>query len=375
MADIPSRFDSHLWSSAVAGQIDRLSAAAAAAIGKPQEVIVAETVIVEHLNPLAAIGPKQHAGIDTLTVGAVTVMRVDHEDGFFTLSAWPTAHTGVFNLVSGVPASSRRWDMVDRWINNAAPQVVRCFLDHTDFLDIGTALAEHADVEVQRLTGRMRQDWSGYSRSFPALSGNALRPDPREIVAEAEGHGAAVRSMHLHVGGVVDVAIRRQAGASFVHGDFDVFENRVLDRLALAAHRRRDLMANRQRVVHEAPKQPIEIRLTHERLNDADDTGEVLAELGAASHNLAFAVYHRNPYLHVAVMDERDGSDYDVFVTRPNAIEIHPGYRATLGSFTRLTQILSDRFEARAVVEEASEEPLSFYDFVDANADDHDTRA
>lgn len=376
MADaVASRFDSHLWRSAVAGQIESLSAIADLAIGKPQEVIVAETLIVEDLNPLAVIGPKQRGGIDVVSVGAVTVMHVAHEDGFFTLSAWPTAHTGVFQLVSGVPASSRRWDMVDRWISNAAPKVVRCFLDHNDFLDIGTALAEHADVEVQRLTGRMRQDWSGYSRSFPALAGDALRPDPREIVAEAEGHGAAVRSMHLHVGEVVDVAIRRQAGATFVHGDFEVFENRVLNRLALAAHRRRSLMADRQRVVHEAPKQPIEIRLTHDRLNDAEDTGEVLAELGAASHNLAFAVYHRNPYLHVAVMDERDGSNYDVFVTRPNAIEIHPGYRATLGSLTRLTQILSDRFEASAVVEEATEEPLSFYDFVDTNADDYDTWA
>jgi len=245
---------------------------------------------------------------------------------------------------------------------------VRCFLDHADFLDIGIALSEHADVEVQRLTGRMRSDRSGYGRSFPALTGDDLRPDPREIVKQAEGHGAAVRTMHLHVGDVADVVIRRQAGATFVHGDVEVFEQRILNRLAVAAHRRRELMSNRQRVIDQVPKQPILVRLSTPMLSDATATGYMLDELAVSSHRLSYAVLHRNPYLHVSVLDEDDGSNYDVFVTRPDAIEIHPGFRATLGSLTRLAQALGDRFEAEALVEEPFDRPESFYELVDSAA-------
>jgi len=366
-----SRFDSILWDQALAGTIDPLSKVAALAIGKPQEHIVAETLIVEGANPLDVVRPKDPSGVETRTVGSVSVMKVDDENGPFTVSAWPATYDGVFHLVGGVPATDTRWGKVDRWIANAAPRAVRCFLDHADFLDIGTALSEHADVEVQRLTGRMRSDRSGYGRSFPALAGSALRPDPREIVKQAEDHGAAVRTMHLHVGDVADVVIRRQAGATFVHGDFAVFEQRILNRLALAAHRRRELMTNRQRVIDQAPKQPIEIRLSTPMLADAAATGQVIEELSLAHNHLSYAVLHRNPYLHVSVMDETDGSNYDIFVTRPDTIEIHPGFRASLGSLTRLAQVLGDRFEADSVREEPVDVPESFYDLVDSAADGH----
>lgn len=361
-----SRFDASLWTLTQAGDLPPLADVVRTAQGKPQEHIVFETVIVEDENPVEALRPSKDAVTTTKSAGSVTVMHVTHEAGAFTISAWPTAYEGVFHLVGGVPAADKRWSKADRWINNAAPRVVRCFLDHDDFTDIGTALSEHAEVEVQRLTGRMRVGHSGYGRSFPALAGDDLRPDHIEIIAEAEQHGAAVRTMHLHVGDAVDVAIRRSAGATFVHGEFDVFEASVLNRLALAAHNRRELMRNRQRVVNQKPKRPIQIRLATPTFHDAQATGEVLKELAVASHHVSYAVMHRNPYLHVALTDDTDGSNYDLFITRPDTIELHPGYRASLGSLTRISQALGDRFEALALGEEPTPEPVSFYDLIDS---------
>lgn len=364
-----TRFDAAMWDFAQARDMPSLAAVVRAAEGKPQEHIVFETVIVEHDNPTEVIRPKNDAHCSVRSVGAVSVMHVDDESGPFTMSAWPTAYEGVFHLVGGVPAADNRWGKVDRWISNAAPYAVRCFLDHDDFTDIGTALSEHGEVEVQRLTGRMRAGNSSYGRSFPALAGGDLRPDHHEIISEAERHGAAVRTMHLHVGDAVDVAIRRQAGATFVHGDFDVFESAILNRLALAAHHRRELMSNRQRVVNEAPKRPIQIKLAGPVFTDARATGEVLKELDVASNHVSYAVMHRNPYLHVALTDDTDGSNYDLFVTKPDTIELHPGFRASLGSLTRLSQRLGDRFEAVAFREEPTPEPVSFADLV-ASFDD-----
>lgn len=364
-----SRFDASLWDAVHVNEVPTLSEVALSAAGKPQEHIVFETVIVEDENPVEVLQPSKGTITETRSVGSLTVMRVEHEAGAFTVSAWPTAYEGVFHIVGGVPAADRRWNKVDRWINNAAPRAVRCFLDHDDFIDIGTALSEHAEVEVQRLTGRMRVGHSGYGRSFRALAGDDLRPDHIEIIAEAEQHGAAVRTMHLHVGEAVDVAIRRTAGATFVHGDFDVFEASVLNRLALAAHNRRELMLHRERRVNEPPKRPIQVRLGTPTFHDAQATGEVLQELSQAAHHLSYAVVHRNPYLHVALTDDIDGSNYDLFITRPDTIELHPGFRASLGSLTRIAQVLGDRFEATSLAEQPAPASTSFYDLVDSYAD------
>lgn len=278
-SDGSARFDALLWQQAGEGHIQPLAALVAAAEGKPREHVVVETIIAEDANPLEVIHPKDPASWSVRFVGGVSVMRVQDDKGPFVLSAWPTSYEGVFHLIGSIPSTDSRWDKVDRWIGNAAPRAVRCFLDHNDFIDIGAVLSEHDDVEVQRASGRMHADRSSWNRGFPALAGGDLRPDHREIVDEAEGLGASLRSLHLHVGDIMDVLLRRMAGATFYKGNFEVFENRVLSRLALAASRRRDLLTNRARVVHEPPKQPIQVQMPGPIFTDPKATGEVIMML------------------------------------------------------------------------------------------------
>jgi hypothetical protein len=352
-----------LWQQAAAGDIEPLRDLAAYAGGKPREHVVVETIIVEDANPLEVIHPRDPSLFEVRSVGGVSVMRVDDEKGAFVLSAWPTNHAGVFHLIGSIPSTDSRWSKVDRWIVRAAPQAVRCFLDHDDYIAIGAALSEHDEVEVQRVSGRVQADRSSWNRGFPALAGNHLRPDHREIVAEAESVGVSLRSLHLHIGEVMDVLIRRMAGATFYKGDFEVFENRVLARLALAAARRRELLSDRQRRINEPPKQPIQIRLPAPIFTDPGATGEVITMLDQI-RELSYAVVHRNPYLHVVVTDNTDGSNYDLFVTQSDAIEIHPGFRASLGSLSRLAQDLGDYFEADGVRETPVAEPASILSLI-----------
>jgi hypothetical protein len=96
---------------------------------------------------------------------------------------------------------------------------------------------------------------------------------------------------------------------------------------------------------------------------DAHATGEVIAEL-ERQRGAVIAVLHRNPYLHVVVTDSADGSNFDVFVTSPDAIEVHPGFRASMGALTRLAQNLGERFEALEIAEAAQSEPVSLDDLV-----------
>ncbi|ABL80598.1 MULTISPECIES: hypothetical protein [unclassified Nocardioides] len=360
---IPARLDALLWQALGNGETPALADLVASAQGKPREHVVAETLIVQDANPLEVIHPKSFVTYVERTVGGVSAIKVDDERGDFVLSAWPTAHEGVFHLIASIPSTDPRWGKVDRWVGKARPHAVRCFLDHDDFIAIGTALSEHDEVEVQRVSGRKHEDRSTWNRSFRAYDDDHLRPDHREMVAEAESVGVSLRTLHMHVGDVMDVVVRRVAGATFNKGDFEVFENRVLSRLAHAAARRRDLFVDRERRLNEPPKRPIEVRLAAPLFTDPEATGEVIHMLERTS-DVAFAVVHRNPYLHVVVTDNTDGSNYDLFVTSPSAIEIHPGFRASLGSLTRLSQDLGDYFEADNLRETPLAEPSSIFDLI-----------
>lgn len=90
-----------------------------------------------------------------------------------------------------------------------------------------------------------------------------------------------------------------------------------------------------------------------------------LAEL-AQQRDVGIAVLHRNPYLHVVVTDYSDGSNFDVFVTDPSAISVHPGFRASMGALTRLTQRLGERFEALEIAEALPADAVSLDDLIDA---------
>lgn len=186
------------------------------------------------------------------------------------------------------------------------------FLDHDDFAAIGTSLSEHGQVEVSRMTARDRVDQSSLNKGWPARKGTA-RPSPEDAIGFAEDSGAAVRTMTLHVEGVLALHLRRRAGATHYSGDFALFNDLVLGRLAAAGGRRRELLAGRERKIGEQPARPLTVRLPTILFVNADATGLVLDEL-ARHRGLSVAVMHRNPYLHVVVTDYFDGSNFDVFV-------------------------------------------------------------
>ncbi|GAB2690568.1 hypothetical protein GCM10027089_10180 [Nocardia thraciensis] len=94
--------------------------------------------------------------------------------------------------------------------------------------------------------------------------------------------------------------------------------------------------------------QPIAIRLPAKVLVTSEDTGTVLDSIQEL-RDVTIAVFHRNPYLHFTLTDEFDGSNFDVMVTRPDQIDIYPGYRATLESLSRVAYRLGERFGASEI--------------------------
>lgn len=346
-----NRLDTLLWElSATADDLGPLTDLVRKSDAVPHQPVTVETLIADGAAPLNVLGERL-SNVEMRTVGLVSLVRVNDERGAFVLACWPTQHDDVFHLISSVPSTDPRWQKVERWVGNASPCLVPCFLDHEDFSDIGTALFEHGNVEVSRLTARRRKDLSSLTRGWQQQSGT-LRPNHLQAISDTEDDGASVRTLTLHVsyGGqpVVNLHLRRLAGATFYNGDFELFDTVVLRRLAVGAARRADLLTGRERKIAEPLPAPIAIKLPGPILADADATGDVIALLEEGTA-LAVAVLHRNPYLHVVVTDNTDGSNFDVVVTEEDAIEVYPGFRASMGALSRLTQMLGERFEAWSI--------------------------
>ncbi len=359
-----SPFDLSLWSPRAGFAVAQGLREAYAAVAERQNgPVVVETVIVDDVDVLPSLVQGSNWAAEAAQAGPARLGRFAHKRGDFVLSIWPTDHPRVFHLIGTVPTTDPRWEKVRRLIAKAAPRIVPCFLDDRDFIAIGSSLAAYGDVEVSRSTARRRSDLSSVTRGWKARIGS-LRPNHLEAIDQAEWEGASVRSLTLHVRDRIDVHLRRVAGATFYAGDFSLFEEVFLRQFADAAARRYSLMADRQRRPGtNAIPRPVTIRLTADAFTDREATGQVLNEL-QRQPGLAVAVLHRNPYLHVAVTDYSDGSNFDVLITDPRTIEVFPGYRASLGSLTRVAQQLGDRFEAVEIGEADQRGTVSLADLV-----------
>jgi hypothetical protein len=221
------------------------------------------------------------------------------------------------------------------------------FLNEEDFLAIGDALSEHGQIAASRLTARDLTDGSSFTRGWPE---HRRRPRPTHRDALAEAQQLSVRTITLHVGDRALVQLRREAGATFYSGDFALFLEVVVSGLALAAHNRRGLLIGRSRHVGEPSPRPLAVRTRGGTFESPESIIELLEAL-EGQQETGVAVFHRNPYLHVAVTDYADGSNFDVFVNDSDEVVVIPGYRATVAALARLTDTVGERFAAVEVGE------------------------
>ena len=313
-----------------------------------REDVTVETVFTEGANPLDLLlleSRDPRARVER--AGRVRVLWLSDDSGEWMVSAWPSGSESVFHLVTTVHSTDRRWKWLERWLRSTR-DIVPVFLNHEDFEAIGLSLAELGDVEVGRVTARSVVDGSSDSRGWKA-SGPISRPTPSELIARLEADFFAVKTLTLHVESILSLHLRRVAGATFYSGDFGIFSEHVLGALARAAGRRRALLIGRERKLEQASR-PISIRLGSEVLDSPEATGLLLAEVSSLPR-VSMAVFHRNPYLHVAVTDEVDGSSCDIIVTQADAIDIYPGYRSSPAALERIAQRLGDRFGADRIID------------------------
>jgi hypothetical protein len=352
----PRTFDDALWEAAESGHAPpSLRELVETTFRGERDQLTVATVIAAADEPGERLARAGGTAVSAFAwAGPIAVLRLGGGDGGYTVSAWPTGEVGVHHLIGTAPVTDERWRRVERWLSNSAPQVVPFVLNQADFEGIGAALAEHGRVEVSRLTARVLSDGSSYTRGW-AESRRSPRPTYTQALGEVEEF-ASVRTLTVHVGDLLSLHLRRQAGATFYGGSFRLFEEVVLSALLAAASRRRSLLTGRARRAHERVERAIAVEMPAGIFGDPEAVSSLLEAL-SEQRGVGIAVLHRNPYLHVAVTDYLDGSNFDAFVTFDDRVVIYPGYRASVGALTRLTEHLAERFAAREVADVAASTP------------------
>lgn len=332
-------FDAWLWSvHADAAQglslEDLPSGAAAHGVKLPQLTVL--TLISEGPTP----GEVLHSarGVEEVSrFGNVELVRASMGARGYVVAAWPTTEPGVFHLTGSVPVTDDAWARVEgAWMNAAAPRLAPVILNRQDFDDMGHTLAEHGSIETARMTARVLRDSSSYTRGWPQMPG-VRRPSHGEALSETEG--MLVKTITLDVAGGTRVQLRRTSGASFLRGDFRLFCEIVLGRLARSAGERRELLAGRERQPLAPVRETVSIAVDHVDLDDPRVRAELLRTL-TGLRGVQAAVMHENPYLHVLVTDFANASTFDVLITDDGRLDIVPGLRSSVGSLARVTDAL-----------------------------------
>lgn len=317
--------------------------------------VAVETVFTDGSHPfeelrLANVSICRHDGPNYV------VLELTDDDGRWAVAGLRTEHEGVFHIASGQPRTDKRWEKLERALS-ARRSVSRCFLNHADFLAIATDLERYGAILVSRLTARKTDDHSSITRGFPQS-----RPTPQRAVDDIEDQGGVVRTMSMQSDDV-SLQIRRIAGATFYGGQPRYFVRNVLRPLADAAAVRRKLVSNRARHTVQEEPHALSIDLSADLFNTREETG-LLLDVVAEMPYTEVAVFHRNPYLHFALFDSRDGSNFDVVVTEANSIQIYPGYRASQDAVARVAQALGERFGAASIDNSPERERVSIEELI-----------
>jgi hypothetical protein len=90
--------------------------------------------------------------------------------------------------------------------------------------------------------------------------------------------------------------------------------------------------------------EPIVIRFNEPIFRD-EGWNEKFIENMAQLKNISITELHKNPYIHLSILDYLDGSSYGVWIVSDNEINIIPQARGTVASMTRLLNHIYEKVQ------------------------------
>jgi hypothetical protein len=122
--------------------------------------------------------------------------------------------------------------------------------------------------------------------------------------------------------------------------NFEDFWNNILEAFVSEQEIRHRELFN---LVDEKELNSLKIQYKEKLFEDIEQNKRFLNVLEGLKDS-ELSVYHGNPYIHANLSDYIDGSNFDVWVTRPDEIYVVPSGNVSVGSFERVLNHINGEF-------------------------------
>lgn len=132
---------------------------------------------------------------------------------------------------------------------------------------------------------------------------------------------------------------------------FPQYSEIIITNLLSIAESKMNLYKNRSRsetTSHEI--RPLVVKFTESVFVDQKSNMEFITTLEKIPH-FGYSVIHSNPYIHMSLLDYRDGSSFEILVHEPDKILIFPQIRASSISLEQIVSHIAERFNEGEVID------------------------
>lgn len=129
-----------------------------------------------------------------------------------------------------------------------------------------------------------------------------------------------------------------------------IFYDGVINNVSLIASKNLKFYSNRSRSLADLSPKPIVIEYGHNVFEDKKENSVLIDVFSKLTYS-SCSVFHGNPYVHLSLVDHKDGSSYDIWVLSTNCITIVPQLRASFSSLKRICDHISEHFREGLIKE------------------------
>lgn len=133
-------------------------------------------------------------------------------------------------------------------------------------------------------------------------------------------------------------------GAFFCTSGFDRFLHGVLNQMVQIANRKMTFFSNRsRRSIEQFKARPITITFTSPAFRSVENNTR-FSNIIRKMPRISCSVLHNNPYIHLSVVDTKDGSGTDLWVLKEDEIMLVPQLKASEAALKRLVNYIFEEW-------------------------------
>jgi len=162
---------------------------------------------------------------------------------------------------------------------------------------------------------------------------------------------------------VLKARINRSGDLVYNEGDINLFFDCCIVQAANILRNKVVLLSNKNRKKYSDNVHPIQIKYGNDVFADKRANQKMVEALSSIKRT-TFTVYHANPYFHGSLLDFKDGSSFDVYITSSKTISLIPSFQASAAAFSRVISNIFETIEEGVILEEPLRKSIAFDDLV-----------